>query len=150
MTSQNHFDTIQWKTLLQNAETIRDIILVMRFFDAPLMASRMMDLYNLPVDDSYEKPLDIESVRGFARFSIGESHLPHPCITITPDGLVNAEWEIPDYGTLILEFLPDDMVTYAVLLDETCYYGGLSRIDDVAKRIEPAMQQLMSHEKSIR
>lgn len=135
-----------WKTLLQNAETIRDIILVMRFFGAPLMANRMTDLHNLPVDDSYEKPLDTESARGFARFIISESYLPRPCVTVTSDGLINAEWEIPDYGTLILEFLPGNMVTYTVVLAETGYYGGLSRIDDVAKCIEPAIQRLISNE----
>lgn len=139
-----------WQTYLKNATTIEDIILVISYFGRSLIANRLYYLHGLPIDESYQKPMNLESVKGFALFIMNNAYLPYPDITVNPDGRVTIEWAVAGHGTLILEFLSSEYVEYLDVLEQSepvrqrQYSSGVSPIDGVMDAVKPAIGKLMS------
>lgn len=141
-------DPPAWQTHLKNATTIEDIILVIKYFGWSSIADRLYHLYDLPVDEPYENPMNLESVKGFALFIMNNMHLPYPDITVSSDGRVAIEWDVVDHGGLILHFLSSEHVEYLEVLQQSesahqkQYNSGVSSIDTVTDIIKHAIYQL--------
>lgn len=139
-----------WQTHLKNATTIEDIVLAISHFGRSPIADRLYYLHGLPIDDQYQKPLNLESVKGFTFFIMNNAYLPYPDITVNPDGRVTIEWDVIGHGTLILEFLSSEHVEYLDVLEQSesarqrQYSSGVSSIDSVMDAIKPAIDRLVS------
>ena len=137
-----------WQTRLENATTIDDIILVIKCFGRTPIANRLHYLYDLPTDEPNQKPMNLESLKGFALFIMNNTHLPYPDITLNPDGCITVEWYAVDHSTLILEFLSSELVEYLAVPPESAHPGqyssGVSSIDCVTDDVKQAIHRLMS------
>lgn len=139
-----------WQTHLENATTIEDIILVIKYFGSMSIADRLYYLYDLPSDGPDQKPMDLESLKGFALFIMNNTYLPYPDITLNPDGRITVEWEVVYHGVLILEFLSSKLVEYLDVLQpsglahQSQYSGGVSSIYYVTDAVKQTIHKLMS------
>ena len=139
-----------WQTQLSNATKLEEIVAVIKRFSSSSIADRLTYLHDLPIDDPSEKPIDLESLRNFAFFITNIPHLPYPQIDISPDGLVNVEWDIADYCILAMEFMPSDDVRFAVVFrqqeleEQQQYIGGILLPNEMMKIIQPFIHRLMS------
>ena len=106
-----------WRRLVGKADTKERIVDAVRHFGAESIANRLAYLDKLAEEDPKEEVIQTESLRRFAVFVL-DGHLPPPKIGISPGGLVQAVWLIPD-GILSMDFLPYDKVRFATVL-----YGG--------------------------
>lgn len=136
------------QTQLENIKKIEEIIWMIDRFVSQPMAARLTYLHQLPVDDDYEDPINLESVKGFALFIMNKPSLPYPQIGANPDGCVHAEWEGPSYGTVILEFLSSNFIQFTVIRPRSApqhprvYYTGVAPLEDVVQKIELDMRRL--------
>ena len=139
-----------WQTHLKNATTVEDIVLVISHFGRSPIADRLYYLHGLPIDEPYQKPMNLESVKGFALFIMNNAYLPYPDIMVNPDGRVTIEWDVVGHGTLILEFLSSEYVEYLDVLEQSepvrqrQYSSGVSPIDSAMDAVKPAIDKLMS------
>lgn len=136
-----------WETHLKDAATVRDIILVIRLFGSSPIAERLDYLNGLPADEPDQKPMSLESVKGFAFFIMNNTWLPYPDITINPDGRVSIDWGETGRSTLILELLSSEYVEYLEVFRrpesarQRQYASGVSRISNIMDIIGPAMRR---------
>ena len=130
-----------WQTQLKHATKVEDVILVIRLFGQSSIANRLEYLHNLPVDEPYQKPINLESVQGFALFIMNNAYLPYPDIMVNPDGHVTIEWEVAECGALILEFISLESVEYLEVPQQSesgfqrQYNSGITSIDDLPNTI---------------
>lgn len=138
-----------WQICIKDATSIRDLILIIRLFNRSLIADRLDYLCGMSVDEPYQKPLDLESMRGFTFFIMNNAYLPYPDIVVTPNGHISAEWTVADHGTLVLEFLSSEHVEYLDVFQQsetahhTQYNSGVSSIDSVTDTVKLAIQNLI-------
>lgn len=103
-------------SLIKNAIDREEIGALLNLHDLGLISDRLAYLHKLPADDPDGKSIDLESVRRFAFFIIINRHrLFEPQISISPDGLVGAEWWMADRGILSVEFLPSEDVKFTTI-----------------------------------
>ena len=126
-----------WKKQLKSASTIKNVILNLKIFGKSSIADRLSYLYDIPVDEPYQKPIDLESIKGFALFIMDNVHLSYPDIVVNPDGRIVVEWRLEGRGTLIFEFLSSAHVEYLEVYHEhesasqRQYASGVSLIDNI-------------------
>ena len=130
-----------WQTHIKYATKVEDVILVIRLFGQPSIADRLDYLHSLPVDEPYQKPMNLESVKGFTLFIMNNAYLPYPDIVVNPDGHVTIEWDVAGRGTLILEFISLEHVEYLEVPQQpesahhNQYRSGSTSIDDVTNTV---------------
>ena len=96
--------------------TQKDVITAVKLAGFDSIAKRLEYLQNLTIDDPDEQLIKLESLQRFALFVMGVGNvLPEPEIAVSPDGFAQAEWHIPDYGILVMEFLSSDLIDFAVI-----------------------------------
>ena len=139
-----------WHACLKDAATVEDVVLVIRLFGQSSIADQLDYLNGLPVDEPYQKPMKLESARGFALFIMNNTQLPYPDIAVNPDGRVTIEWDVVGRGTLVLEFLSSELVEYLDVFQQSesarqrQYNSGVSSIDSVTDIVKPAIDKLIS------
>lgn len=142
-------DPPAWQTQLKNVATVGDIIFLIKYFGRLSVAKRLHYLHSIPIDESYENPMSLESVKGFALFIVDNMYLPYPDITVNPEGHVMIEWGMVGHDKLILEFLSSKHVEYLHVLQQSesaqqrRYSSGVTDIDDIADIINPAIHNMM-------
>ena len=104
-----------WRPQIADASTHKEIIAVLRLFGLDVVANRLVYLCSLADDDPDEPRIEIESLRAMALFIMSERHLLDPRIGVTPDGLIQIEWRIPDNGVLAMVFLPSGLIRFAAV-----------------------------------
>ena len=131
-----------WQTQLKYATKVEDVVLVIKLFGQSSIANRLDYLHSLPVDEPYQKPMNLESVKGFALFIMNNAYLPYPDIVVNPDGHVTIEWDVAGCGTLILEFISLERVEYLEVPQQPesarqrQYNSGRTSIDDVTNAVK--------------
>lgn len=104
----------EWSDSLFNASHTVEIIATLRLFGLDAAANRLTYLHSLMDDlDPDDKPLNLESLRQFAIFLMGERIPKNPQIGMTPNGTLQAEWRIGTRGLLAMEFLASGKIRYA-------------------------------------
>ena len=130
-----------WQTHIKDATTVENIVLIIRLFGQSSIADRLDYLHGLLVDEPYQKPMSLESVRGFALFIMNRAYLPYPDITVNADGRVTIEWDVAGRSTLILEFISSEYVEYLEVfqqhksVQQRQYNSGVSSIDSVMNAV---------------
>ena len=104
-----------WRPQISDAATHAEIIAVLRLFGLDVVASRLVYLCSLADDDPDEPHIEIESLRAMALFIMSERNLLDPRIGVTPDGLIQIEWRVPDTGVLAMAFLPSGLIRFAAI-----------------------------------
>ena len=104
-----------WRPQIVDAATRAEIIAVLRLFGLDTVASRLVYLCSLADDDPDEPHIEIESLRAMALFIMSERNLLDPRIGVTPDGLIQIEWRVPDTGVLAMVFLPSGLIRFAAI-----------------------------------
>ena len=104
-----------WRPQIADASTHKEIIAVLRLFGLDVAANRLVYLCSLADDDPDEPRIEIESLRAMALFIMSERHLLDPRIGVTPDGLIQIEWRIPDNGVLAMVFLSSGLIRFAAV-----------------------------------
>ena len=104
-----------WRPQIADAATQAEIIAVLRLFGLDVIANRLVYLCSLAEDDPDEPRIEIESLRAMALFIMSERHLLDPRIGVTPDGLLQIEWRIPDNGILAMVFLSSGLIQFAAV-----------------------------------
>ena len=132
-----------WRPQIANAASHAEIIAMLRLFGLDVVADRLVYLCSLADDDPDEPRVEIESLRAMALFIMSERHLLDPRIGITPDGLIQIEWRIPDNGVLAMVFLPSGLIRFAAVsgpyrpeIDRWSVYGTLPK-DGTLSAVEP-------------
>lgn len=77
------------------------------------IAKRVNEIAGLNHDDPENEPLEIKSLKACAAFLVGAPDLQVPRIGVSPDGLLVADWRLPDQGILALMFMPDQSIRYS-------------------------------------
>lgn len=130
-----------WKRLVSIADSKEGVIAAVRHFGLDSTANRLAYLDNLVEEDPSVEIIEIESLRRFAVFIL-DRYLPLPKIGISPGGLVQAVWLIPD-GILSMDFLPYDKVRFtAVLQDGKWSTRGILSPHHMIEDIEPFRKAL--------
>lgn len=130
-----------WKRLVSKVDSKEDVIAAVRHFGLDSTANRLAYLDKLVEEDPEEEVIEMESLRRFAVFML-DRHLPLPKIGISPGGLVQAVWLIPD-GILSMDFLPYDKVRFtAVLQDGKWSTRGILPPHRMIEEIEPFRKAL--------
>lgn len=88
----------------------------MRILGFDAIAERLESLYEMAEKEEDEKPIVPGSLRNFYTFIQFAPRLPTPHIGINPDGLLQAVWRVPGYGTLAMNFLASNDIMFAVIL----------------------------------
>ena len=138
-----------WQLQIRKASTPEEIIAVLRLFDLDAVANRLAYLHGLADDDPDEPCIEIESLRAVALFIMGERHLPDPRIGLTPDGLIQIEWRVPDDGLLAMVFLPSGMIQFAGIGAPTRDGEDLWRVNGTLPKDE-ALAAVQSFTRNIR
>ena len=103
---------------IEHTTKVKDVISEIKIFRSNAIARRLTFLHEIIEKEQEEKSIVPSSLQNFARFIISESQLPNPDIGINPNGLLQAVWEIPDYGTLAMNFLTSGDIMFAVVFSQ--------------------------------
>ena len=93
----------------------RDILTALEQSGLGATAARLLHLRRLADEDPEEPDIPIESLRGLASFLLNQPRLPSPRLGVGPEGLIQAEWRVPEDGILALKFLPTGFVRFAAV-----------------------------------
>ena len=87
--------------------------------------------------------MSVNSLRGLVMFLLSERWLPHPQISVNPDGLVHAEWRLPgedrdsdDFGVLVLEFRCSGIIGFAAVSAPSPTDASRSRVSGAKPKAE--------------
>lgn len=106
------------------------------------IANRLLELHEICLGDPDEPDIDVESLSTVASFFIEHgATLPAPRISVSPDGLLVAEWKtrIPnrtESGAVAIEFLRHDWVRF-VAFGAASRIKGTKRTGDVLLDLHP-------------
>ena len=78
-------------------------------------AERINELANLQDFEEGEKPLSLESVRNFQQFIGDFTVLGEPTLGIFSEGTLSAGWRLADNKHLLLEFLENNEISFAMI-----------------------------------
>ena len=125
-------DDAPWRRLLDDASTAHAVVAILRSHGRERVADRIDYLQQLAQTDREEQPMSLDSLWHMARFLLDQETLPDPQVGVTPNGLAQAEWTIPDIsnghtgnGLLAMEFLPRMIIRFAAL--SAPYRRGMDR-----------------------
>ena len=104
-----------WHMQIKCATKIEDAINAIRIGGFDSIAERLTLLHKIIEEEQDEKPIVLHSLQNFALFMVFESQLPNPRVGINPNGLLQAVWRIPNYGTLAMNFLPSGDVMFSIV-----------------------------------
>ena len=105
--------TKRWmRGFINSATKHDDIISGVNMLGCDSIADRLVYLYGLPVDGPDEKPIVFGSLQTFALFVVEYTEILHPQISISPDGFVNAQWDIAGGNIIAMEFLPSNDIRF--------------------------------------
>lgn len=95
------------------------------------------------MEDPSEPPMNADSTRDMVAFLLSERWLPHPQISVSPSGLVQAEWRLPGdtedadgFGVLTLEFRCSGLIGFAALSASSPTDGTRSRVSGAMPKAE--------------
>ena len=133
-----------WRPQITNASTHEEIIAVLRIFGLDSVG-RSLGLYlrSLVDDDPDEPSIKLESLRAMAIFIMSERQLLDPRVGVTPDGLIQVEWRIPNNGILAMDFMPSGLIRFAAISSTEAHEGDRLRVngtlpkDDAMAAIHP-------------
>ena len=101
--------------------TEEEIVEIMRRYEMSAIAKRLSNLRRFAIEDP-DVAMNVYSLRDLAMFLLSERWLPHPQISVNPDGLVQAEWNLPgedgdtdSFGVLVLEFRCSGLIGFAAV-----------------------------------
>ena len=124
------------------ALAVDDILHTLSLSGFDYVNAHITRLRKLSHEDGYDDLVDLKSMKNFALFLVNHSNIPRPHIGITLDGFIDARWDIPKYATLVLEFLPDDEISFVAIFDEhesthkLPYVNGRSSSKNISKHID--------------
>ena len=104
-----------WRPQIEAAGSIAEIVGILRLFRLDAIANRLRYLRDLADDDPDATPLNLDSLRFMALFTMSERRLPDPRISVSPDGLAHIEWRLPTNGILAIEFLTSGLIRFAAI-----------------------------------
>lgn len=106
------------------------------------IADRLLDLYDICMHDPDEPDLVVESLSTMASFFVDHGvTLPAPRVSVSPDGLLVAEWKRtlpndPESGVVAIEFLRHGWVRF-VAFGATSRKKGTNRTDAAFLALRP-------------
>ncbi len=111
------------------------------------VAERVAYLLSLDGDDPSEQPIDITSLRDFARLIEENWKLPDPRISANPLGHISIEWFLEPPGIVAMTFETNGMVRFYAAFDEPDSQPGCALISSTLRTSEAlvAVQQFLSH-----
>lgn len=116
-------------TQIENTKELEDVINALNFLKFTDVAERLAYLHKVAKEE--DESVVLESLRDFASFVVREHKLPPPEIGINPDGLLQAIWRKPKYGTLAMNFLPSGDIMFAVVSYQQMSGTQMHRINGV-------------------
>ena len=124
------FDRYIQESLLQIQESLlQKIILSLHKQGFAESATRIDELRQIEDFDSGEKPLSVESAQGFSEFIPRFSHLGEPVLGVFPEGTLSAGWRVADNRHLLIEFLDNDNVSFAIIKPDDNAPDGKFRLN---------------------
>ena len=107
----------EWDRVVDKASTIANIVGILRRGLLEAIANRISYLDTLASNDPSEPRVDLESLRGAAKFLLTATQFPEPLIGLTSIGRIYSEWRLPTgRGILGMEFLESGDIRYSALL----------------------------------
>ena len=100
---------------IRNAATHDGIIGALRRAGMPGVAERLTYLRSVAAGDPEEPAISLDSLREFAQFLVSERELPRPRVSVSPDGLVHAEWRLRSKGLLAMQFKPAGDIRFSAI-----------------------------------
>ena len=106
------------------------------------IANRLLELYEICMHDPDEPDIEVESLSTLAGFFADhDATLPAPRISVSPDGLLVAEWKtrLPnasESGAVAIEFLRHDWVRF-VAFGAASRKKGTKRTDAALSDLQP-------------
>jgi len=102
---------------LKSAPTIKDISALLEMAGRRKSAERLRALKACEEElDEGDKPLNPDSVRGYAEFIYLFQEMSEPILGFSPDGILGASWNLGGDRDIGLSFQPDGQVIYAAIL----------------------------------
>lgn len=92
-----------------------DVIDVLNFLKFADVARRLVYLHKVAEEEG--EVIELQSLRNFATFVVRE-WLPAPQIGINLDGLIQAVWRPPRFGTLVMNFLKSGDIMFTGLYSQ--------------------------------
>ena len=134
----------QHDELLADASSLthEGVVALLRRSGLEGIAARLDYLRQVVDEDPEHPPMAIESLRSLARFLVAERQLPHPQISVGPDGLLSAQWRTTSNDVMAMEFLGSGLIRFAALSspgdpeDPWSVSGTLPR-NEVMTAVEP-------------
>lgn len=121
---------IEYKKTYQH-EVVKDVTNLLCTLGYQNCAKRIEFLHNYDDFEEGEHPLSLESTESFLSFirdsdffrEINKSSAP--LIGLFPEGTLSAEWRTSDNNNhLLIEFHPDDIISFAMIEDGTVHIDG--------------------------
>ena len=127
----------------QYAQTIMDI----RKQGFAESAERINELADMQDFEEGEKPLSFESIKGFQAFITEFDQLGEPVLGVFPEGTLSAGWRVSDNKHLLLEFLENNEISFAMIgpddeaVDGKFRHNGRGSKKSVLKTLNNNMSQ---------
>ena len=138
-----------WQSNIDTALTVDGVLRIISLIGFDDVKAHITRLRKLLHEDGYDDSIDLKSIKNFALFLINHFNVSRPHVGISPDGFIDARWDIPDYVTLVMEFLPADEISFAAVFDEhesahgLHYVSGRSSSESIMKDIDSIGSHLM-------
>ncbi len=124
------------ESMIAAATTPQEILLLLRESGFRHTADRLRYLQDLARDDPDEPSMVIDSMKALVAFLAAERSLSDPEIGISPNGLAQIEWRIPQNGILAMEFLPTSLIRFAAVSASTHPADTRLRVNGTLPRSE--------------
>ncbi len=113
------------------AITFSKIISRLHLKGFPESAARINELRQMDDDDFEEgdKPLSVESARGFAKFITRFACLGEPGLGLFSTGTLSAGWKVAENKHLLLEFFDDNNLCFAMIKPDESNPDGKFRLN---------------------
>lgn len=111
---------------IKNAKGSKDVINALRSTNLNELAERLIHLYKA-IEEEKGDTIKFQSLRNFGMF-VSRKQFPTPQIGIDSDGLVEAVWRLPLFGTLVLDFEESGDIKFTVLYYSKAPRGRVRRI----------------------
>lgn len=97
-------------------------------------AVRILELAEMKNTEEGEEPLSLASALGFREFISEFTALGEPVLGIFPEGTLSSGWRVADNKHLLLEFLDESNVSYAMIGPDDDASDGKFRLNGRANR----------------
>ena len=106
---------LNFNSWLENATDISTIVAALRFRKLHPLADRIVVLDKFCEEDPTEPSIEVDSLRYLALFMVTELRFPKPRVAVSPDGLMQIEWRIPEDGIVAVKFLNNGQLQFAAI-----------------------------------